>query len=92
MRRTAVNLNETDCSTISATKAREKNKSSIPQTGDVQEIQAYAAGTNLCGGYRLKLNAKQIPPPSKPNESNSIGGLTIGGKASWKSTSGETLI
>lgn len=85
---------EPDLLATSLIRTREKGKnqqSTSPQTIPVMQEQQVFSVENTCivsGNYKIKVNAKQIPPPSKPTESNAVGGLSAGGKSPWKPITG----
>lgn len=90
---------EAEILTSPATRTRDKSKNQThiqqqtsPQSLQqiVQDQQIYSSGNALgtSGNYRMKMNAKQVQPPSKPTENNAVGGLSAGSKSSWKPTSG----
>lgn len=76
------------------TRTREKSRNQSPQTatqGIIGQAVFASATPAATKTYRIKVNAKQQPPPLKPNENNAIGGLSAGSDAALKPSSGKIL-
>lgn len=73
---------------LTRTREKSRNQSLSPQSGIVQQAVFAPTVPAVTKTYRIKVNAKQQPPPLKPSENNAIGGLSVGSDAALKPAAG----